>query len=180
MSRLAIRPYLTVFAARFLMMLQYRAAALAGVVTQFWFGAIMVMALAAFYAGSRGAAPITLAQAITYIWLGQAFLGLLPRNVDPEVAAMTRTGDVAEERLRPIDTYSYWFARALAWRLAATLLRSVPLILVTAIVFPLIGLGDWSLRVPESIAALALFVVSMAAVFLLSSAITMLLNISVV
>jgi ABC-2 type transport system permease protein len=66
MSPLTVRPYLTVFAARFLMMLQYRAAAFAGVVTQFWFGAIMVMALAAFYAGGRGSPPITLAQAITY------------------------------------------------------------------------------------------------------------------
>ena len=57
---------------------------------------------------------ITLAQAITYIWLGQAFLGLLPWNVDTEIAAMMRSGNVAYERLRPVDTYFYWFARALA------------------------------------------------------------------
>ena len=77
-----LRPYVAIFSARFLMMLQYRAAALAGIATQFWFGAIMIMALSAFYGGGRGAASITLAQAITYIWLGQAFLGLLPWNVD--------------------------------------------------------------------------------------------------
>ena len=40
-----VRPYLAIFAARFSMLLQYRAAALAGIATQFWFGAIMVMAL---------------------------------------------------------------------------------------------------------------------------------------
>jgi ABC-2 type transport system permease protein len=79
-----VRPYLAIFAARFSMLLQYRAAALAGIATQFWFGAIMVMALAAFYGSGRGAPSITLAQAITYIWLGQAFLGLLPWNVDTE------------------------------------------------------------------------------------------------
>ena len=119
-----VRPYLAIFAARFSMLLQYRAAALAGIATQFWFGAIMVMALSAFYGSGRGAPPITLAQAITYIWLGQAFLGLLPWNVDTEIAAMMRSGNVAYERLRPVDTYFYWFARALAWRAAGTLLRS--------------------------------------------------------
>jgi ABC-2 type transport system permease protein len=179
MATITLRPYLAIFGARFLMMLQYRAAAAAGVVTQFWFGAIMVMALAAFYASGRGAPPITLAQAITYTWLGQAFLGLLPWTVDPEIAAMMRSGDIAYERLRPIDTYSYWFARAMAWRTAATLLRAVPLVVVTAAAFPLSGLSDWSLRAPESLDALALFVLSMAAVTLLSAAITTLVNISV-
>jgi ABC-2 type transport system permease protein len=175
-----MRPYFAIFAARFLMMLQYRAAALAGIATQFWFGAIMIMALSAFYTGAHGSASITLAQAITYIWLGQAFLGLLPWNVDPEIALMMRTGNVAYERLRPVDTYFYWFTRAMAWRAAATLLRSLPLLFVTSVLFEYLGLGAWSLRPPASLDALVLFVFSMAAVVFLSSAITTLLNISVV
>lgn len=175
-----VRPYLAIFAMRFLMLLQYRAAALAGMATQFWFGAIMILALRAFYASGRGSASITLAEAITYIWLGQAFLGLLPWNVDPEIALMMRTGNVAYERLRPVDTYFYWFARAMAWRAAATLLRSIPLLIVTSVVFAFVGLGAWSLRPPPSFGALVLFVLSMVAVVHLSSAITTLLNISVV
>jgi len=175
-----MRPYFAIFAARFLMMLQYRAAALAGIATQFWFGAIMIMALSAFYTGAHGSVSITLAQAITYIWLGQAFLGLLPWNVDPEIALMMRTGNVAYERLRPVDTYFYWFTRAMAWRAAATLLRSLPLLFVTSVLFEYLGLGAWSLRPPASLDALVLFVFSMAAVVFLSSAITTLLNISVV
>jgi ABC-2 type transport system permease protein len=175
-----VRPYLAIFAARFLMMLQYRAAALAGIATQFWFGAIMIMALSAFYTSGGGSASITLAEAITYIWLGQAFLGLLPWNVDPEIVLMMRTGNVAYERLRPVDTYFYWLARAMAWRAAATLLRSIPLLFVTSVLFELVGLGDWSLRPLPSFEALALFVLSMVAVVFLSSAITTLLNISVV
>jgi len=175
-----LRPYLAIFAARFLMMLQYRAAAVAGIVTQFWFGAIMVMALSAFYMGGGGSASITRAEAITYIWLGQAFLGLLPWNVDPEIVLLMRTGNVAYERLRPIDTYIYWLVRAMAWRTAATLLRSIPLLIVTGVLFGFVGLGDWSLRPPPGLQALALFVLSMVAVVFLSSAITTLLNISVI
>ncbi len=163
-----VRPYLAIFAARFSMLLQYRAAALAGIATQFWFGAIMVMALAAFYGSGRGAPSITLAQAITYIWLGQAFLGLLPWNVDTEIAAMMRSGNVTYERLRPVDTYFYWFARALAWRAAGTLLRCIPLLVATAVLFPPVGLGDWSLRPPPSLEALSLFALSMLDVLLLS------------
>jgi ABC-2 type transport system permease protein len=174
------RPYLAIFAARFLMMLQYRAAAVAGIITQFWFGAIMIMVLSAFYAGGHGSPSITLAEAITYIWLGQAFLGLLPWNVDPEIVLMMRTGNVAYERLRPVDTYFYWLARAMAWRTASTLLRSLPLLIVTAVFLDFVGLQDWSLRPPASLEALALFAPSMIAVVFLSSAITALLNISVV
>ena len=51
---------------------------------------------------------------------------------------------------------------------------------VTSVVFALVGLGDWSLRPPPSLEALALFMISMAAVILLSSAITTLLNITVI
>jgi ABC-2 type transport system permease protein len=180
MLAMLLRPYLAILAARFLMMLQYRAAALAGIVTQFWWGAIMVTALAAFYASGRGAPPITLAQAITYTWLGQAFLGLLPWNVDPEIAAMMRSGNLAYERLRPVDTYFYWFTRAMAWRAAGTLLRSIPLLAITGMLFPVLGLGDWALQAPPTFQALALFTVSMIAVLFLSAAITTLLNVSVV
>jgi ABC-2 type transport system permease protein len=162
------------------MMLQYRAAALAGIATQFWFGAIMVMALSAFYASGHGSPSISLTEAITYTWLGQAFLGLLPWNVDPEITSMMRSGNVAYERLRPIDTYLYWLVRAMAWRTAATLLRSVPLLVVTSLAFQLCGLEEWSLQPPPGFAALLLFVVSMTAVVILSSAITTLLNISVI
>src|SRR5262245_17543669 len=180
MSVTLVRPYLAIFAARFLMMLQYRAAALAGIATQFWFGAIMIMALSAFYASGRGSASITLAEAITYTWLGQAFLGLLPWTVDPEIAAMMRSGNVAYEQLRPVDTYYYWFARAMAWRASATLLRSVPLILVTAGLFPLLGLADWAMQTPPGLSEFGLFAISMLATLLLSSAISTLLNISVI
>jgi ABC-2 type transport system permease protein len=175
-----VRPYLAIFTARFLMMLQYRAAAVAGIVTQFWFGAIMIMALSAFYVGGHGSAAITLTEAITYVWLGQAFLGLLPWNVDPEIVLLMRTGNVAYERLRPVNTYLYWLVRAMAWRTAATLLRSIPLLIVTSVLFELVGLGDWSLRPPAGLEALALFMLSLVAVVFLSSAITTLLNISVI
>jgi len=55
---------------------------------------------------------------VTYTWLGQAFLALLPWVADPEVGMSIRTGGVGYDRLRPLDTYSYWYARTLGWIVA--------------------------------------------------------------
>src|ERR1700712_4675621 len=101
MSTLVL-PYLAILRARFALMLQYRAAAFAGFVTQCWWGVIKVMVLAAFYTGATHQ-PISLAQAITYTWLGQAFLALLPWQADGEIAEAVESGNVAYERLRPVD-----------------------------------------------------------------------------
>ena len=46
--RVAARPFVAAFMSRFLQMLQYRAAALAGFATQCWWGGIKVMVFAAF------------------------------------------------------------------------------------------------------------------------------------
>ena len=89
-------PYLAVFRMRFLLMLQYRAAAIAGFATQCWWGLLKVMVFAAFYRSRCAHQPINLAHAVTYTWLGQAFLRSLPWNADPEVA-----GDGAHRRRSP-------------------------------------------------------------------------------
>jgi ABC-2 type transport system permease protein len=117
------RPYLAVAGARFRLLLQYRAAALAGSVTQCWWGAIKIMVLTAFYSGAA-TTPMTLRQTIDYIWLAQAFLRLLPWSVDPDVTRMVRTGDVLYERLRPVDAHTFWYARAVALKTASPLLRN--------------------------------------------------------
>ncbi|MEI9997097.1 MAG: hypothetical protein WDM91_21050 [Rhizomicrobium sp.] len=174
----AALPYLAILRARFTLMLQYRAAALAGFATQCWWGVIKVMVLAAFYAGA-GAQPISLAQAITYVWLGQAFLALLPWQADGEISEAVESGNVAYERLRPVDTHSFWFARAAAQRAAATLLRLTPMFATAGIALPLLGLGAWSWRLPPTAAAAALFALSIALTVLLSSGFTVILNVAV-
>lgn len=175
-----MRPYLAAFAARFQLTLQYRTAAVAGFVTQCWWGALRVMIFTAFFAGSAGSQPITLAHTITYTWLGQAFLIFLPWNGDPDVGEMVRSGAVAYERLRPVDTYAWWYARAVARTTAQVAPRAAMMFMLAAVLLPLAGLGRWSLRPPESLGAVSLFVVSMALVAALSASIVMLINIMIV
>jgi ABC-2 type transport system permease protein len=179
-SGVALRPYFAVFAGRLQLTLQYRAAALAGFATQLWFGAIRVLIYAAFYAGGAAHAPMSLANAITYTWLGQAFLAFLPWYADPDIVEMVRTGAVAYERMRPVDTYSWWYMRALAWSVARVLPRAALMVGFAGLLLPLVGLGKWGLAPPANVAAAGLFALSALGMVLLSAAVTLLLNVMLV
>jgi ABC-2 type transport system permease protein len=175
-----MRPYVAVLSARYRMLLQYRAAALAGFATQLFWGAIKIMIIAAFYSVAHGAQPMSFVQVVTYIWLGQALLGLLPWTVDAELQEKMLTGAVAYELLRPLDLYAFWFARTVALRTATTTLRIVPMMIVVGLIMPLVGLQAFALPLPNSFASGVLFVASLTATVLLASAITMILHIALI
>lgn len=177
---LALRSYRAVFAARFMLTLQYRVAAFAGFVTQCWWGIIKVMVFAAFFHGASSHQPLTFEQTVAYIWLGQAFLMLMPWWGDPEITEMVRSGNVSYERLRPLDTYFFWYTRAMAWITARIVPRATMMVAFVAVIVPAIGLRKWGLRMPPTTEAAALFVAAMLLAVLLSSAILMLINILVV
>lgn len=175
---LVLRPYLAVIAARFRMLLQYRAAALAGFATQLFWGLIKVMVFVAFYSSVSAPLPMTFEQVLVYVWLGQALLALLPWNVDGEIAEDVRSGGVAYELLRPLDLYGFWFARTLAFRAAPTLMRMIPMIAFVYLGLPLLGLDEWALPLPASAAHGAVFVISLVGALFLSAALTMILHIA--
>ena len=68
-----MRGYRAILSARFRALLQYRVAALAGIVTQVFWGLILVMVLEAFYRSTSEPQPMTIEQVRTYVWLGKAF-----------------------------------------------------------------------------------------------------------
>lgn len=172
-----MRPYLAIISARFRTLLQYRAAALAGAGTQALFGLVRLMVLEAFYRSTTAAQPLSFAQAVGYIWLGQITFTLQPYNLDRDVRALVRTGTVAYELVRPVDLYGFWYARAVGWRTAPMLLRALPM-LVLAIGLPLVGLDEWALPPPASATAGALWLLSVAGALAVSAAITTLMSIS--
>lgn len=174
----AARPYAAVIRARFRMLLQYRAAAIAGVWTQIFFGLVLIMIYEAFYGSSPGVRPMSFAQLASYVWLGQALLTILPWNADGEIRALVRSGAIAYELCRPIDLYGLWFARAVAQRTAPAMLRALPLVGFAVICLPVLGLGAWRLEPPASLAAGAGFVIALGCGLLLSCAISTLINIT--
>ncbi len=175
------RPYVAAFSARFLLMLQYRAAAVAGFLTQCWWGAIKIMVYAAFYRASTAAHPaMTLAQVATYTWLNQGLLTLMPWGCDPDIALAMRTGVVMYDRLRPVDEYAYWYARAAAFMMSRALPRVVLMALLAGVALPIVGVRDLRWAPPPTAVAGALFALSLVLMICLSSAFMMLLNLAVV
>ncbi len=168
-----VRPYLALFRARFRVLLQYRAAAVAGVATQLLFGLVYVMVYTAFYASSDVPPPVPLAQIVTMTWLGQAMLGMLPWNGDQEVIAALRKGDIAYELVRPLELYDHWFMRSVAMRLAPTLLRAVPQFIIALYLMP----PQWRMTPPGG-PALCAWLACAAGALLLASATSNLISIS--
>jgi len=160
------------------MLLQYRAAAVAGLWTQIFFGLVLIMIYEAFYrSSSADVQPLTPAQIATYVWLGQALLAMQPWQADAEIREMVRSGAVVYELCRPIDLYTLWYVRALAGRTAPTVLRAAPMAIFATLVLPAIGLDEWRL-VPPGLGAGLAFAVSITAALALSCAITVLMNLS--
>lgn len=162
--------YWAILSARFRALLQYRAAAAAGFGTQLFWGFIRVMIFHAFYRSTTAVQPMEFPEVVTYIWLGQALLAFLPWNYDRDIHALVRSGNVAYELLRPLDLYSQWYVRALAWRVAPALLRALPMFVVAGLFF--------GLRPPASWASCGAWLISILGALLLSSAITTSVNIS--
>ena len=70
--------YLNYFKVRFIVNLQYRAAAIAGIVTQLFFGLVFIFMYLAFYESNPSTSvPMIWSELVTYIWLQQAFFGVL-------------------------------------------------------------------------------------------------------
>ena len=172
------RAYLTVFRARFRTLLQYRAAAWAGFGTQTFFGLVRVMIFTGFYASTTESMPFSFEQMMSYVWLGQCLFALIPFRHDAEINSMIRTGNIAYELVRPVRLYPYWFARAVAGRTAPVLLRALPMVVVSAGIFPLIGAGRWALGPPASVAAGAAFGLSLLAAMFLACTFSLLMSVS--
>lgn len=166
----ALTPYRAVLSARFRMLLQYRAAAVAGFGTQLFWGLIRVMIFTGFYHSTTKPQPMSLEQVISYIWLGQATLAILLTGVDNDVREMIRTGTVAYELARPVDLYGLWYSRAVAARAAPALLRSLPIFVLAGLFF--------GLRAPTSLAAAGAWALTIGGALLLAAAIFTLATIS--
>ena len=128
-----MKKYISFFRLRFSMGLQYRTAALAGMVTQFFWGAMEILVFRAFYEADPEAFPMTLEATSSYIWLQQAFLVLFAAwLIEHEIFDSIMNGNVAYEMCRPISIYNMWFTRSVANRLSRALLRCVPILLLAS------------------------------------------------
>jgi len=126
-----LKKYLSFFRIRFTTGLQYRAAALASVATQFAWGILYILLYQAFYESDPNAADMTFQQLVDYMWLRQAFLALFATWVhDREVTNVLQDGAVAYEMVRPVDIYWMWYVKSFSLRVSRAALRCAPILLI--------------------------------------------------
>ncbi|WP_310601683.1 ABC transporter permease [Anaerosporobacter sp.] len=128
-----MKKYLSFFRLRFAMGMQYRVAALAGIFTQFVWGAMEILIFTAFHDANADAFPMTFQATVSYIWLQQAFLAFfMAWFMEEEIFDSITSGNIAYELCRPIRIYNMWFARSVANRLSRAVLRCFPILIVAA------------------------------------------------
>ena len=169
-----MKKYLSFFRIRFLAGLQYRAAAWAGIATQFAWGGMNILIYWAFYRSDPDSFPMTMTQLSSYIWLQQALLAMfMTWFYDNDIFEAINSGAIAYELCRPCDLYTMRFVKNMAIRLSRVVLRCVP-ILLFAVLLP----DPFGLRLPPDISSALLCPLSLVLGFLVLIAFSMLIYIS--
>lgn len=161
--------YFAIFKIRSSALLQYRAAAFAGICTQLFWAIVTVMVFKAFYKGSTAKEPLTLAQTLTFIWVGQSIMPLLPWRSDRMIEEQIRSGQVVYELARPLRLYGVYYAKSFALKLIPMVMRCFPIWIIAGFFLELTAPVSW-------IACLA-FGASVLCATLLSASITALAGI---
>ncbi|MGW7408345.1 ABC transporter permease [Streptomyces sp. NPDC054833] len=144
------RLYGAVAAGGFRRYATYRAATAAGVFTNTVFGLILVYTYLALWDEKPHLGGYDQAQAITYVWLGQALLSTLAiggGGVEDELMERIRTGDIAIDLYRPADLQLWWLSADLGRALFQLMGRGVIPFVFGALFFPVAlpsDAGTWA------------------------------------
>ncbi len=126
--------------------LTYRAATVAGLATNIFFGLLRVAVMMALYGARTEVAGIDLQAAITYTGLAQAVIAYLSIFGWYDLMRSVSSGEVAADLLKPLGYFRYWLAVDLGRAAVALLLRGVTIMLLYALLFEITvprGLGQW-------------------------------------
>ena len=178
-ARLArVSTYRSVAAAAFRQYSTYRMATAAGIFTNVVFGFIRASILFAAIGGAGGElSGYTVAQAATYVWLGQALLAPIEAFGTREVSQRVHQGDIAIDLLRPVSFLGLHYAQKLGRSGFLLLGRGIPPLLVGAVVTGLALpedpfsylLGAASVLLAITVAFLADMLVNLAAFWLVET-----------
>lgn len=126
--------------------LTYRAATLAGLATNFFFGLLRVAVMVALYGARTEVAGLDLNDAITYTGLAQAVIAYLSIFGWYDLMRSVSSGEVAADLLKPLSYFRYWLALDLGRATVAFLMRGLTIMLFYALVFDITipqGITQW-------------------------------------
>jgi len=123
--------YLSLIKMRFINGIQYRVAAIAGIITQFAFGFMFISMYLAFYRTNPTVFPMEVSELVSYIWIQQAFIMLFVTwFFEADIFSAITSGGIAYELARPMDLYNKWFCQCVASRVARAVLRCLPILFI--------------------------------------------------
>lgn len=168
-----MKSYLTYFKLRVITNLQYRTSAIAGILTQLFFGFVFIMMYLAFYESNDTSNVMNWNQLVSYLWLQQAFFALTyPFAKDNDLLDMIKNGNLAYELVRPQNFYFKFYIKMVAERFVSTLLRFLPVILI-GLILP----KPYNLSLPYSFGNFILFIISLICACLLITSLSLIIHI---
>jgi len=167
-----MRLYVEVARRSFQRHLAYRAATLAGLFTNSVFGIMIASVYLALYRGHdrTDVAGFGVAEALTFVWVGQSLLMVIAMWGWWEIAASVQSGDVVTDLMKPFNFHGYWLSRDLGRAACHALTRLAPTLLIGSLVS--------DLALPRSGGRWLAFLVSVVLAVLVSFGWWFLLNLS--
>lgn len=168
--------YFAYFKIKFLNEIQYKVASMAGVLTQLAWGAMYIMLYTVFLNQSSNNS-MTISQMSTYIWLQQGLYMLYNIwSIDNGILAQIQDGSISMELIKPLSIYKIWHAKTLGRKLAITILRFVPIVIICNI----LPLGIYGFGMPVNFKAFIYFLISLLLATALVMAYVMIIYVSII
>ncbi len=130
-----MRLFFELFKRAFQRALTYRAASIAGLMTNFFFGLLRAAVIMALYGSRTDVSGISIQDAITFTGITQAILSFLNIFGSYDVMNSVSSGEIATDLLKPYSYFAFWMARDFGNAINQLLLRGLPLILTYAVFF---------------------------------------------
>lgn len=150
--------------------LAYRAAAIAGLLTNLFFGLLRAAVLVALYGNRTVVTGITIEGAITYTGITQGIIGFLSLFSWYELMNTVYSGAIASDLVKPYNYYRFWMAQDFGRAWAQLILRGMPIMVFYALVF--------DISMPTSAAQWLIILASMILAWSISFSWRFLLNLS--
>jgi ABC-2 type transport system permease protein len=148
----------------------YRAATVAGILTNTFFGTLLTSAVIAVAGQRDEISGYSRQDLVTQTWVMQGLLVTIAIWGWTELGDRIRTGDIAVDLARPMDLQRWWLAHDLGRAAYHALVRGTAPFVIASLLF--------SLRLPTKVATVPLFVSSVALAVTVSFSLRYLVNLA--
>jgi ABC-2 type transport system permease protein len=130
-----VKVYLAIAAKSFQRSLAYRAANVAGIITNTFFAAVYVYVYIALFRGRGEVGGLSVQDTITYTVVSQSLLMTMSAFGNLELSEAIVKGDIATDLSRPVDFYLFWAAIDLGRAVYFMLFRGLPTFAIGCLLF---------------------------------------------